>query len=124
MKLNKTLKVVLLGAPLVVFICLIAIPRYGAPAAVSEQRAIRNNLRYIVLVGHRYMIEKGVESVGFTQLRRFDPAMEEITKPRQGETYEQITIESSDTSVSTKTIDGVIISIDFGSLDDYKSKNE
>jgi LysM repeat protein len=79
--------------------------------ATATANAIRANLRQLVAAARQYQIERGVTSVGYSELVGPDKLIKEL-KPIAGENYSTLTFGPNVTGVSVTTATGSTIALD------------
>lgn len=89
-----------------------AIPAFQKVRAVSQEKAILNNLRQLDAAAQQYMLENGVHQASYANLVGSGPAhyIRNLT-PVAGEDYSSLVIRATDSEISVTTGEGRVITL-------------
>jgi hypothetical protein len=80
------------------------------------EKAIRANLKQVVLAASAYLMRHDISEVTYGELLRAGQLIERPIEPVLGEDYHAIRLSRADTKVSVVTKDGRTITYEFGTL--------
>jgi len=101
-----TLVEIMIVVVIIGLLAAMAIPAFNKVRQASRQKAITNNLRQMASAAQQYMLEQGVNSVGYTDIvgTTTDKYVKSINTVA-GEDYTTISISNSTTQISiTSTV--------------------